>query len=104
MRPTLLCASWSESTFATGGVGETVCLDDCRIYDAFTNQLSDAITFLDIKIFIRMIEQNDANIAAVILIDDTSTNVDKIFPCMSKEKIEIIWKKCILSTEFTALF
>lgn len=77
-------ASGTESTCTTCRFSEAVSLNDFWINDAFANQLSDAITFFDIEINVRVIEQNHANIAAVVLVNDASTNIDEILPCQSR--------------------
>lgn len=80
----LVGAGWTESTFASNGISEAFGFFDDRIGDAFANQLCDTVTFLNLKIDVRKIEQNDANVAAVVLIDDTGTNVNWIFPCQAR--------------------
>lgn len=91
----LLDASWTKAAFATDCFSEAISFDDLWINDTFTDQLSDAVTFLDIEIDLRVIEQNDTNIAAVVLIDDTSSDVDEIFPgqawSWSNTSISSVW-------------
>lgn len=78
-RHQLIDASWTKTAIAASRFGECVNLDDIGISNAFANQLCNAIALLDFERRGRVVEENDADIAAVILIDDAGPNVDEIF-------------------------
>lgn len=65
-------------------VRQCVGLNDHRMNDTLQNQLGDAVTFFYFKRCVRVIEQDDTDIATVVLVDDTGTNVDEILPCQSR--------------------
>lgn len=83
----LFGSSWTETTSTTIRFGQTVGLNQCRVDDTFTNQLSDTVTLFHIKINVRVIEQNNTNISTIVLVDNAGAHINEIFPCQT-------WTRC----------
>jgi hypothetical protein len=49
--------------------------------DSLENQLCDSIAFVDGKVLLTMVEQHHSHIAAIVLIDNTGTDINVILPC-----------------------
>ena len=55
-------------------------LHNLRRGDALEDELSDAVTLLHLKVLLAVVEQDDADVAAVIVVDDARAGVDEVLP------------------------
>lgn len=84
----LVNSSASKSSFSSQSLIEALHLQNLCWLNLLNNDLGDSVVFpyvnsnklLDFEVFSSMVEQDDTNLSSVIFIDDTSTDVDGIFP------------------------
>ena len=55
-------------------------LRNLRRGDALEDELSDAVTLLHLEVLLAVVEQDDADVAAVIVVDDARAGVDEVLP------------------------
>ena len=55
-------------------------LHNLRRGDALEDELSDAVTLLHLEVLLAVVEQDDADVAAVIVVDDARAGVDEVLP------------------------
>ena len=75
----LLHAGAAKSTSTTLGLGQFFHLHNGSHVDFFKNQLSNAISYVDRKVFRAKVEQNDTDISAVVGVNNSGADVDSLF-------------------------
>merc|ERR550519_193339 len=60
--------------------------DELWCADLFYHKLRDAITFVHLKWFVVVIEENDADITTVVVIHHTGPNIDEMFGSQSRSR------------------
>jgi hypothetical protein len=73
-----LYTSGTKSTFPSFCLVQTLYLFNVRAANAFENELSNTVSPSDLKCLVRMVEQNNAHIAAVIGINHTGANINVV--------------------------
>lgn len=68
----------SKATLTSHRLHKLINLPNLRCVDALENQLSDAIMHLDLEIDVRVVEEQDLYLAAVVGVDHAGTCVDKV--------------------------
>lgn len=79
-------SSASESSSSALGVAQSWKFLQSWVEDSFANQLGDTVALSDSKLDIRVVEQNDANVAAVIFVNDSSSDIDEVLSCQSRTR------------------
>jgi hypothetical protein len=74
----LTLTSASEAASTSDTLLELLDLDNLGCIDALEDKLGNAVTLLDLKVGLVVVEKKDLDLATVIGIDDTSTCVDKV--------------------------
>lgn len=76
-------SSATESSCAALSVAQGWKLLECWIEDSLADQLGNAVSLSDGELDFRMVKQNDANVAAIVFVDDSGSNVDEVLGCQS---------------------
>lgn len=76
---TLVGACASESSSAALSIGQCWNFLERWVEDSFADELSNAVTLGDGEFNVRMIEQDDPNVSAVIFVDNAGSDIDEIF-------------------------
>lgn len=76
----------SKATLAPICLGQCVQFHQFRIQNLFANELSDAVTLLHLEWHFGMVEQNDANVSAVVLVNNTSANIDEVLNSQARAR------------------
>ena len=70
--------SASETTSTSNTLLELLDLNNLGCVDALEDQLSNAVTLLDLKVGLVVVEEKNLDLATVIGIDNTSASVDEV--------------------------
>lgn len=70
--------SASEATSTSNTLLELLDLNNLGCVDALKDQLSNAVTLLDLKVGLVVVEEKNLDLATVIGIDNTSASVDEV--------------------------
>lgn len=68
----LISSRGTESSLSSLCLAQCLDLFQGRIEDPFTDELGNAISFGDLEFGLCVIEHDNANVPAIVLIDDTS--------------------------------
>jgi hypothetical protein len=74
----LTLTSASEPTSTSNTLLELLDLNNLGCVDALEDKLGNAVTLLDLKVGLIVVEKKNLDLSAVIGINDTSTGVDEV--------------------------
>lgn len=86
IREILIGSSASESAGTALCVAQVCDFLDGRIEDALADQLSNAIALGNGKVYVRVVEQDDADISTIVLVNDSSADVNEVLDCQTRAR------------------
>jgi len=88
----MLLNTWCSSpsgaiaSIATNSLVEIIDNQDLRRLNLLEDELCDTHTFLHLELGIGVVEENDANIAPVIRVYDSSSHINMVLPCQARAR------------------